>query len=63
MDIETQWAQFMNEDFDMQELQSYDFQINDTNISNIENKEINIPNCSPLNISTKNKNYLFKFYV
>ena len=55
MDIETQWAQFMNEDFDMQELQSYDFQINDTNISNIENKEINIPNCSPLNISTKTK--------
>ena len=55
MDIEKQWAQFMNEDFDMQELQSYDFQINDTNISNIKNKEINIPNCSPLNISTKTK--------
>ena len=56
MDIESQWAQFMNEDFDVQELQSYDFQLNDSNnVSTIENKEVDIPNCTSLNISTKTK--------
>ncbi len=56
MDIESQWAQFMNEDFDVQELQSYDFQLNESNnVSTIENKEVDIPNCTSLNISTKTK--------
>ena len=59
MDLETQWAQFMNEDFNVQEMESYDIQLNNTvNISSEEEqkiKETDVPECSPLNISTKTK--------
>lgn len=59
MDLESQWAQFMNEDFDMQEMESYDLQlnnsINDSSEEEQKIKESDIPECSPLNISTKTK--------
>ena len=53
MDVDKQWEQFMNEDFDLHELQSYDLQLS----NQCENKEIDIeiPTSSSLNISTKTK--------
>ena len=53
MDVDKQWEQFMNEDFDLHELQSYDLQLS----NQCENKESNveIPSSSSLNISTKTK--------
>ena len=57
VDLETQWEQFMNTDFNEQELKSYDHQYN--NYDDCENtncdETIICPECSPLRISTKTK--------
>ena len=53
MDVEKQWEQFMNEDYDLHELHSYDLQLGNQS----ENKEIvvEIPTSTSLKISTKTK--------
>ena len=56
LDLESQWEQFMNTDFNEQELKSYDQQYN--NFEELEEKSCNdslCPECSPLKISTKTK--------
>ena len=76
-DIEKQWEQFMSEDFNDQEMKSYDAQIygadhliDDHTYENKDNDNMiypendsNIPTCGPLKISTKTKIHIFEFYL
>ena len=53
MDLESQWEQFMNEDFDVQEIQG--FNLDSVNEEETKLIDADVPECSPLNISTKTK--------
>lgn len=52
MDLETQWAQFMNEDFDVQDIQGF---MNSTPEEESNILDADVPECSKLKISTKTK--------
>lgn len=58
MDLESAWEQFMTEDFDVQEMNSYNDQLS-LNDENQDNEQIcdrqDVPKCSDLKISTKTK--------
>ena len=55
LDLESQWEQFMNTDFNEQELKSYDQQFNKFDELEEKNNNDLCPDCSPLKISTKTK--------
>ena len=58
MDLESAWEQFMTEDFDTQEMKSYNEQytINEENHDSVQNgNRQDVPKCSDLKISTKTK--------
>lgn len=57
MDLESQWEQFMSGDFNVQEMDSYNHQLNHDfdNSSDEDAVPVDAPRCGDLNISTKTK--------
>lgn len=62
MDLEAQWAEFMNSDFNDEEMNSYNNQLfkediydSKNNKNDDEPNDVVVPECGPLNISTKTK--------
>ena len=56
MDLDSQWEQFMNEDFDINNMENMKMFNNSSTIDNIETTiKKEAPLCSELNISTKSK--------
>ena len=60
MDLESQWEQFMSGDFNVQEMDSYNHQLNHDfdNSSDEDAVPLDAPRCGDLNISTKTKLFI-----